>query len=429
MEHRIRDQYLDQVCKQIKAKDMHDEIRDELLSHWDELVQDALEDGCPDENVDALVHRQMGDPEEVGRGFNQVHCPKMNWGLIVSVGILVVIGIVISIFSSLSLDHINLIVPKLVYSALGIAIMFAFIFMDYRIFKKYSWVWFVLPFIIHMIVYPWTIIINGARNYLPIGPFSINVFSCYTVLFLIGISGIIQRTSTSVWKYRMKLLTISMLPFLLFIISNERALYLMYAVALFAILWGCLRSKWYFYIVSGLHVLFGLIFLFLSPNHYVISRILGFFSNDEDYHFIVERSREAIMSGGWWGRGLQAASQSYPYIYSDYALSYLFDSLGWIIGALCLTLIAYVIVQFACMSKQVKDSYGKTIMIAFAALIGFQYIYNILMVFGFVPQSGISSPIISYGGTYSILTLAIIGMMLSIYRRKDMLPRQSSIKE
>lgn len=41
----------------------------------------------------------------------------------------------------------------------------------------------------------------------------------------------------------------------------------------------------------------------------------------------------------------------------------------------------------------------------------------------------LNPPIISYGGTYSVLTLAIMGLMLSIYRRKDMVPHGGQVRE
>ncbi|SMG56284.1 FtsW/RodA/SpoVE family cell cycle protein [Paenibacillus aquistagni] len=425
----IRDQYLSNVCQHIQAKDMHEDIRNELLTHWDELVQDALDNGCPRENVEALVLQQMGDPEEIGRSFNQVHRPKMNWGLLITVGILVILGIAVSYYSTISLDYANLVAHKIFYSIIGLAIMLAVIFLDYRMLKKYSWVWFMLPFVIHAAVKPWIITMNGQELYLAIGSFSINLILAYSILLLIGISGILQQESTSKWRHSLSLMAITLLPLFLFSSANVKSYYLVYLVALLAVLWKSLKSKVYFYIVTGLHTLVASLYIFMFSSRPATNRILSFLSQDENYSFMLGRSRSAILSGGWWGQGIQDSSQEYPLIYSEYAISYIFHSLGWIIGALCLVVIGYVIVQFIRMSKQVKDNYGRTIITGLAAYIGFQYVYNILMIFGLAPQAGISPPIISYGGTYSVLTLAIIGLMLSIYRRKDMIPHGVQVRE
>ncbi|MFB9325695.1 permease prefix domain 1-containing protein [Paenibacillus aurantiacus] len=70
--------YLDQVCAHVRSKEMHAEIRLELLTHLEELALSFAEE-AEEPNTDAAVEqalRRMGNPELVGRQLHAAHKPK-----------------------------------------------------------------------------------------------------------------------------------------------------------------------------------------------------------------------------------------------------------------------------------------------------------------------------------------------------------------
>ncbi len=91
--------FLKQVCREIKAKEVHKEVRTELESHLQELIEEKLSNGV---DLDTAVKEsiaQMGTPGVIGQQFHLAHRPRFNWGLLGVVVLLMSIGLV-AIFSA-----------------------------------------------------------------------------------------------------------------------------------------------------------------------------------------------------------------------------------------------------------------------------------------------------------------------------------------
>ena len=70
---------------------------------------------------------------------------------------------------------------------------------------------------------------------------------------------------------------------------------------------------------------------------------------------------------------------------------------------------------------KVKDDYGKMLIIGISCLFIFQSVFNVLMNLNLWFESGFELPFVSYGGTGLIMNMACLALVLSIYRRKDIL--------
>lgn len=70
--------------------------------------------------------------------------------------------------------------------------------------------------------------------------------------------------------------------------------------------------------------------------------------------------------------------------------------------------------------KNTSDYYGKLLVIGLLTTFTAMFICTILMSVGLLPQVGIQLPFIGYGGIYYLLHLAFMGIILSVYRRKNM---------
>ncbi len=131
-------EFLDGVCREVKAKEMHNDIREELLGHLDDRIEQLVEvEGKSEEEAIGEAIKQMGNPVAIGEGLHKVHRPKTDWGLLLLVGAMVVIAIV----SLLMLQHTYLdtykwksypVAGRIIIGAMGISIMFALAFLNYR---------------------------------------------------------------------------------------------------------------------------------------------------------------------------------------------------------------------------------------------------------------------------------------------------------
>ncbi len=128
----------------------------------------------------------------------------------------------------------------------------------------------------------------------------------------------------------------------------------------------------------------------------------------------------ALGSGGWFGVGLGASRQKWSYVpnaHTDFIFAILGEELG-LIG----TLVVLAAFGFFCylgvrIAREAPDRFGFLVAGGITAWIGIQAVINIGAVTGMLPITGVPLPMISFGGTSLVLTMAAIGILLSIARR------------
>ena len=127
----------------------------------------------------------------------------------------------------------------------------------------------------------------------------------------------------------------------------------------------------------------------------------------------------AIGSGGLFGLGLGQSRQKYLYLpepRNDYVFAIVCEELG-LIGAIVILLIfALLVWRGVVISLRAKDRFGKLLGIGLTTQIGLQVILNILVITDWLPNTGISLPFFSYGGSSLLMLLFQMGIVLSISR-------------
>ena len=127
----------------------------------------------------------------------------------------------------------------------------------------------------------------------------------------------------------------------------------------------------------------------------------------------------AIGSGGILGLGLGHSRQKYLYIpepQNDFIFSVVCEELGFVGAVIILLLFALLVWRGMLISIRAKDKFGMLLGIGLTAQVGLQVILNISVVTNTIPNTGISLPFFSYGGTSLMMLLAQMGVILSISR-------------
>ena len=127
----------------------------------------------------------------------------------------------------------------------------------------------------------------------------------------------------------------------------------------------------------------------------------------------------AIGSGGLWGLGLGQSRQKYlwlPEPQNDFIFAIVVEELGLIGAIMILLIFALLVWRGITLSLRSKDKFGKLLGIGLTSQIGIQVILNILVITDWLPNTGISLPFFSYGGSSLIMLLAQMGIVLSISR-------------
>ncbi len=127
----------------------------------------------------------------------------------------------------------------------------------------------------------------------------------------------------------------------------------------------------------------------------------------------------AIGSGGLWGLGLGQSRQKYLYLpepQNDFIFAIVVEELGLVGAAIILLIFALLVWRGITLSLRAKDKFGKLLGIGLTSQIGIQVVLNILVITDWLPNTGISLPFFSYGGSSLIMLLAQMGIVLSISR-------------
>ncbi|MCI8422465.1 MAG: FtsW/RodA/SpoVE family cell cycle protein [Lawsonibacter sp.] len=132
------------------------------------------------------------------------------------------------------------------------------------------------------------------------------------------------------------------------------------------------------------------------------------------------QSLYAIGSGGLLGLGLGKSKQKFLYIpepENDFVFPIVVEELGFIGGALVLLLFALLILRGYWLALHARDKFGTLIIVGFITLLAVQVFLNVGVVTNLIPNTGISLPFFSYGGTALMIHLAEMGVILSISRQ------------
>ncbi len=170
------------------------------------------------------------------------------------------------------------------------------------------------------------------------------------------------------------------------------------------------------------------IVVFMFPDilpEYVEKKLIAF--TDKDYQPLggrwqINNSLYAIGSGGLFGVGLGNSKQKYMYVsepQNDFIFSIVCEELGFIGALVILILFALLVLRGIQIAMKARDRFGSFIAMGITAQIGIQTVLNILVITDSIPNTGISLPFFSYGGTALIMLLFEAGVVLSISRKAN----------
>lgn len=142
------------------------------------------------------------------------------------------------------------------------------------------------------------------------------------------------------------------------------------------------------------------------------------------YH--ISQSQIAIGSGGMTGKGLFQGTQTQlnfiPFQHTDFIFCTISEEFGFVGGVSLLVAFLYLIGRGLYIASRAGDDFGRYIAIGIVTMYIFHIFVNIGMVSGILPAKGLPLPLMSYGGTFLVITMVSIGLLESIaIRRKRMM--------
>src|SRR4029079_4455332 len=134
------------------------------------------------------------------------------------------------------------------------------------------------------------------------------------------------------------------------------------------------------------------------------------------------QAKITVGSGGLLGKGFRRGTQGnygfLPAAHNDFVFSVLAEENGFLGVLVALALYLFVIVRSLDAAKLAKDRAGAFLVVAIISGFGFQVLYNITMAAGLAPVKGLTLPLMSYGGSSLVSTLAGFGLILGVRMRR-----------
>ena len=275
---------------------------------------------------------------------------------------------------------------------------------------------------------------NGSKRWLSLGPVSFQPSEFAKVAVIVFLSWLIEKNIKKMGKFKSIVLTmLTILPIVGLVgASNLSTAIIILGIGAVMIFTASPKYLQFFWMIAGGA---GFMTIFLALESYRLERI-AIWRNPEKYEkgYQTLQGLYAIGSGGLFGRGLGNSVQKLgflPEAQNDMIFSIICEELGLVGAGILIGVFLILIWRFFVIAAKAEDLTGALIATgAMAHMI--QIILNIAVVTNSIPNTGITLPFISYGGTSVVFLLLEMGLVLSVSgysgrnQKKEMRPENGA---
>lgn len=362
------------------------------------------------------------------------------WRRIDSTLLLTVLGLaLVSLLIISSATHANIpdhpgqfdfIIKQGVFLIIGLVVSGGLLYFDYHKLYRLVPMLYVVNLILLLIVKFAGTSALGAQRWIQIGPFTLQPSEFAKIIMIICLARLMSNNHGGyrTWKSLLPVAGLMALPTLLIFIQPDLGTSLVFMSITFGMLYiKDLNMKMVKKAFIAFIAVFPLIWFFVL-HEYQKMRILVLFNPSIDpygsgYHVI--QSKISIGSGGFFGQGLFAGTQSQlnflPENHTDFIFSVIGEELGFIGAVFVLFLYFLLLYRTLMISRSSNDSFGSLLACGVFSMWLFQIFINVGMTLGIMPVTGIPLPFMSYGGSALLMNLLCVGLLMNIYLRRKKL--------
>ena len=327
-------------------------------------------------------------------------------------------------------DAYTYIRPQLLFAALGLAAMYAASLVDYHIWHKLAWPVMGLSLLL-LVVVLFMPEYNGCKRWIvlpglgTLQPSEIAKFAVVLVFsHIISLNhDRMQGFAAGVLPFGIILGLVAVLMLLEPHLSGTLLILSIGAVLMFV---GGTGLRWFALAGGlGLGTIFAAVLALPQLVPYAADRLSTWrdpFADPLGEGHQTIQSLYAIASGGVAGLGLGNSRQKYLYVpepQNDFIFSILCEELGFIGAALVIFLFLLLLLRGITLAVRARDKFGALLVVGFVVQVVLQAILNIAVVTNTIPNTGISLPFFSSGGTSLLMLLGEMGIVLSVSRQTD----------
>ncbi len=328
-------------------------------------------------------------------------------------------------------DSFYFVKRQIFFVAVGLVGMFVAMRFDYRWLRKLTVPIFLAVVAMLVMVLVYGVASGVAQRWIKIGSFTIqpSEFMKFALVFLLALY--IARNQDRITNYRnfwqsstfglfIPAAIVGVVCLLIALEKHFSGTIIVFMIGMIVIFAGGARKFWFF-LVGGAAILFIVGIIMFFP--YARDRIDMLF-HPENYDptgkiWQTLQGLYAVGSGGLFGVGLGNSRQKHMFVsqpQNDFIFSIIAEELGFAGATLVIILFMLLIWRGFVIALKAPDTFSSLVVIGLISKVGLQAILNIAVVTNLIPNTGISLPFFSYGGTALVTQLCEMGVILSVSR-------------
>ena len=310
------------------------------------------------------------------------------------------------------------------FAVVGVLFMVGISYFKYEWLHQLSWVFFGLSYLLlcmTLLMSP----INNSKRWIIIGGFTFQPSELIKFAIILLFSHLISLDFKRMKDFNHGclrfLLIYGAVAFIMLMQPHISGLIIITILAFMMMLIGGTQFKYLFRIAAVVVPIVVLIIYTSDTYRYAVERVVTkFFGGDSSStSYQVEQALIAIGSGGFWGQGLGNSRQKMMYVpeaQNDFVFSIICEELGFVGAVIIIAMFTFFVFKGISIALHCKDKFGSLLAFGVTFQIGLQAILNFGVVTSILPNTGISLPFFSQGGTSLFILLCEVGVLLSVSR-------------
>ncbi len=337
-------------------------------------------------------------------------------------------------------DPLYFVLRQTVYALIGIVLMFAVARVDYSRFRELRVGIYSAMIASICLVLVFGAAARGSRRWIELPYFRFQPSELAKVLLIVALAAfVIERSRRGHdWRSTARLLALGLAPAALVFMQPDLGTGIVLGVVTLVILFLAGVPWKHFAAIGGVAVAGALLVFVAAPavgapilRDYQQERLTSFLNPSDDpgdSSYQLRQSLITIGAGGKTGRGDQASQSELDFLperHTDFIFAVIGERYGFLGAAFVLSLYALLVWRALRLMTLSKNLYGTLIAGGIAAMLMFQVFVNVGMNLGIMPVTGITLPLMSYGGSSVLVTFMAIGLLQSIHVQAQLASRDS----
>lgn len=340
--------------------------------------------------------------------------------------LLLILGLLM-IYSTTLSSPANLLSHQLIYAVLGFVVLFLLAFFDYRKLKKSTGILYILIILALLLVWFLGLNVRGSTRWIDLGIFRVQPAEFAKLVVVVIMAKFLDQSGEKLKDIRYVFLSAIYvsIPALLVLIEPDLGSAMVIFSTWFAMLmFSKMNKKHLAVLLLSIAVISSLSWFFLLHD-YQKNRIYTFLDPNQDPQgrgYNVLQSIIAVGSGNITGRGvgrgLQSQLKFLPERQTDFIFASTAEELGLLGSSFILGMFGIMFFRLVRATKHARDNFGMYLTLGIFFMLLSQVLINIGMNIGLLPVTGIPLPLLSYGGSSLLTTLAALGVVQSVIARQ-----------